>query len=249
MAHPLAPKPNDPVKPIGRIFGAPLIVNGWTWLPFNEIIAWGVFTWLSARKNPARPFGQQAGLGLLKAVVFLGSEWLHNLAHAAAASWVGRPADALLIYMGMPLLIYDAPEDPAVTPRQHLLRSAAGPGINTLLLGLAGLLRAFTRPGSGAREVADTAVGMNAFLATASYTPNPSFDGGPLLKWSLVSCGRSPAQADAIVRQANRAVGMGLAGGAAALLGRRSWLLGVTLAFLSAACLAHGFSRPDKSAS
>ena len=97
MAHPLAPKPGDPVKQIGQIFGTPLIINGWTWLPVNQLAAWGVFTWLSVRSQPARPLVQQIGLGGLKMVVFLGSEWCHNLAHAAAARWVGKPMDALLI--------------------------------------------------------------------------------------------------------------------------------------------------------
>ena len=38
--------------------------------------------------------------------IVLGSEWCHNLAHAAAARAIGKPVDAIRITWGMPLLVY-----------------------------------------------------------------------------------------------------------------------------------------------
>jgi MYXO-CTERM domain-containing protein len=145
----------------------------------------------------------------------------------------------------MPMVIYHQPDDPAVTPRQHIIRSAGGPVFNALLLLVARLFRAAARPGSALREAADVAVGMNTFLSVASLNPNPSFDGGPLLKWGLVGSGRSVVQADAAVKKANQVVGVGLAGAAGVAFWRRRRLVGVLMAFVGAACLAYGFGRPS----
>lgn len=228
---------------VGKIFDAPLVVKGKTWLPVTELGMWGIMTCVAGHKRPARSWGERLGVGALTTLVILGSEWLHNLAHAAAACRVGKPAQAIRITFGMPLLIYPIPEDPGVTPLQHIARSLGGPLFNALLLLGAATIRRFTRPDSVAREVADAAMGMNLFLCTASLVPNPEIDGGPALKWALVEGGSTPGRADAMVKKANQVVGLGLAGASGGAFARQRPFLGAILGMLSWLSLDFGFRR------
>jgi hypothetical protein len=238
MKNPFAPEKDEPVTTIGHIFGVPLVLRGRSWLPVNQVIAWLIFYLLGRRASPQRPFWRQAGLAGLKMTVMLGSEWTHNLAHAAAARAVGQPMDALSIALGMPICVYHDPEAPSVTPRQHILRSAAGPAWNSLLLACSLMLRRLTRRGSAAREVLDVAVGMNTVIVGAGFCPSPALDGGPLLKWGLVEAGLAPPQADAWVRKANLAAGLGLLLGTVFFARRKKWLLSAILGLLGGMCTA-----------
>jgi len=85
--------------------------------------------------------------------------------------------------------VYYDINDETVTPRQHIVRALGGPICNALILPFALLFRRLARQGSMARDVANAAVGMNAFLCTASLLPIPGIDGGPALKWALVERG------------------------------------------------------------
>jgi Zn-dependent protease len=173
--------------------------------------------------------------------VILGSEWAHNLAHAAAAQLVNKPMDALRIAWGMPLVVYHDINDETVTPRQHILRALGGPVINLLLLQSGMVFKRFTREGSVWREVANATVGMNLFLSTASLLPIPGIDGGPILKWSLVERGYSREQADQGVREVNKALAMGLGGSAAIAFKKKRRLIGSILAMFSLIALAVGW--------
>jgi Zn-dependent protease len=229
--------PNDEMTVVGEVFGAPLVVKGNTWLPVAELGAWGVMAWYAGVRQPERSWVERLVVGALTMPVVLGSEWCHNLAHAAAAKLVGKPMDALRVTWGMPLVVYYDIDDPNVTPRQHIVRSLGGPVFNILALQVAMLFRRLFRPGSIAHEVAEAAVTTNGFLVGVSLLPIPGIDGGPLLKWSLVEKGCSPEQADETVRKVNRAVSatLGLAGGLA--LKKRKWVLGGFLATLAAMAL------------
>jgi Zn-dependent protease len=214
MQNPLRFKPDQPVCTVGHIGNTPIAVQGANWLPANQLIFWSLFAWLSKRTHPAWSGLQLFLAGGLKMVVFLGSEWCHNLAHVAAARAIGKPVDALRIILGMPVLIYDEPEHSSITPRQHLIRSLAGPVCNSVLLLASKLFQRSTRQGSVAREIADVAVGMNTFIACGSLIPIEAFDGGPILKWSLIARGFSPVQAQKITAQTSRAIGVCLVGAA-----------------------------------
>ena len=52
----------------------------------------------------------------------------------------------------------------------------------------------------------------------------PIVDGGVLLKWSLVEGGRTPAEADKIVKQAGIATGVAATGAGVVFATRRRWL-------------------------
>ena len=168
-------------------------------------------------------------------------EWCHNLAHTAVAHWIGKPVDAIRIVWGMPLLIYYDINDQQVSPRQHILRALGGPIFNGMMVLVAWLAKGFTHQGTLTRYAVDFVLGTNAFISSLSLLPIPGIDGGPILKWSLVERGRSPAQADDIVKAVNlvSGSGLGIAAGVA-LKQRRKWL-GVALAAFAATSLAIGF--------
>ena len=243
MQSPFAFQPDQPVTQIGSVFGTPLAVQGWNWLPLNQLVVWGLFTGQSAKKHTHWSWPQHTLLGALKMIVFLGSEWCHNFAHVVAARLVGKPVDGMRILLGMPVLIYNEPEHPSITPRQHILRSIAGPLCNGCLLLFSKLCQRFTPHGSPAREVADTAVGMNTFISTASLLPVPVFDGGPILKWSLIGSGQSPEQAAKTAATTQKVVGAGLFGSALVAFRKRRWFLTIILAFLSILSLLTGFGK------
>jgi Zn-dependent protease len=240
MKKPAAVRPADEVTRVGRVFSTPLVVKGNTWLPLTELAIWPVMAWLAGRGYSDRGRGARLAIGAVTTAVILGSEWCHNLAHATAAMLVGKPMDALRIVWGMPLVVYYDIGDQSVTPRQHILRALGGPLCNALILPLALLSRAYTRQGSAWRDVANVAVGMNAFLCTASLLPIPGIDGGPIVKWWLVGRGHTPQRADETVKGVNRALSGGLGVAAAVALKRRRRFLGSILALFAGLALAFG---------
>jgi len=225
---------------VGKVFDAPLAIKGKSWLPLTQILLWGIMTWFAGRKQPSRSWRERIGIGGMTTVVTLGSEWCHNLAHAAAAKLVGRPVNAIRIVWGMPILIYFDINDSTVTPRQHITRSLGGPFFNLVMLPVALLARYFTRVDTPAHDVAEAAVGMNTFLLSVSLLPIPGIDGGPILKWSLVERGQSLEQADETVRKVNLATSVGLGVVSAAALKKRKYLIGGFAAVLGCVALAVG---------
>ena len=241
--NPFSFKPGNRIISLGKVFGTPLGLQGANWLPVNQVFFWALFTGRSLRKHPSWSGYQHMILGGLKMAVLLGSEWCHNLAHVAAARLVGKPVDAMRIIYGMPVLLYDEPEHPSITPRQHIIRSLAGPICNLTLLLISKLFQRLAPPGTAAREIAGTAVGMNTFIASAALVPIPAFDGGPVLKWSLIAGGFSPAKAAAVTTRLEQVVGVGLLGSAAFALRKRRWLMALILSFLGILSLATGFGK------
>jgi hypothetical protein len=223
---------------VGRIFGTPLVIKGKTWLPAAQLIAWLVMAWVAGKQRPERNWKTRLGVGALTMPVVLGSEWGHNLAHAAAARLVGKPMDALWIVGGMPRLQYADVQDAQVTPRQHIQRAAGGPAFNALLVPVAWLAWHFSWPGSLAREVSGVALGTNLFLSTVAFMPIPGIDGGPVLKWSLVERGLEPGEADLVVRRVDGLLGSLLAGLCLLAFKKRRWILGGLLAQFAAFALA-----------
>jgi hypothetical protein len=106
MKKPAIVSPEDEVTKVGQAFSTPLVVKGKTWLPLTQLAAWPVMAWVARKRVPKRTWLQSLGVGALTTPVMLGSEWGHNLAHAAAARVVGKPMDAIRITWGMPLVVY-----------------------------------------------------------------------------------------------------------------------------------------------
>ena len=225
------------VEIVGQAFDAPLVVKGWTWLPLTQLITWGIMVREVKRKHLEWDWRTRLVVGTLSMGAMLGSEWCHNLAHAAAAQWVGKPVDCIRVSWGMPLLVYYDTEDPDVTPRQHIIRSLGGPVINAILLGVSTISKYFTRDNSPARNVVNAAVGTNIFLIATGMTPIPFFDGGAVLKWGLVDRGQTLEEADLTVRKVNAVSGAGMGIGAALALKKHKKLLGAFLACMAALSL------------
>jgi Zn-dependent protease len=201
-----------------------VVVKGITWVPLLELAAWGLIAWVTARKRPDWSPGKRLTAGGLSSLIIFGSEWCHNLAHAAVAHHIGKPADAILIFWGTPLLIYYDINDQQVSPSHHILRATGGPLFNALMVPLTLLARRATRDGTLGRYCADLAVGANGFIAAMALLPIPGIDGGPILKWSLVKGGRSPQEADEVVKKVNLVVGSGLERQPVGFSKRRKWI-------------------------
>lgn len=240
MIKPAFLEPSDEPTPIGHFYETPVVIKGITWVPVLELAAWGLSAWLVARKRPDWSPGKWITAGALTSLIVFGSEWCHNLAHAAVAHHIGKPADAVRIFWGTPLLIYYDTDDQQVSPSQHVLRATGGPLFNSLMVPLTLLARRATRDGTLARYCADVAVGTNEFIAAMALLPIPGIDGGPILKWSLVRGGHSPQEADEGVKKVNLVVGSGLGVAAGVAISKRRKWIGATLAAFAAISLAIG---------
>jgi Zn-dependent protease len=238
MIKPTVVSPGESVTQVGEIFEAPLVTKGWTWLPLTEFAVWGLMTREAGRLHPERRWTTRLGVAALTTPVILGSEWCHNLAHAAVAKWVGHPANAIRITWGMPLLVYHDIEDANVTPRQHIARALGGPIVNVIFLGIAALLRPLTKFGSPVRDIVDAAVGMNTFLILGGLLPIPGIDGGAALKWALVDRGQTPTQADETIRKVDAVTAAGLGTGAIVAFKKRKRLIGGIFAMFAGFALA-----------
>ncbi|NIM93866.1 MAG: hypothetical protein GTO18_09170 [Anaerolineales bacterium] len=234
MKRPPVVRPGEEVTTVGKVFGTPIVVKGWTWLPIIEAAAWGFTSWLAGVRRPERSITERLRVGLLMMPVLVGSEWCHNFTHAAAARLVGKPMDAIRITWGTPLLVYFNIDDESVAPREHIVRSLGGPIFNALTIPLAILLRGMTNPDSAARDLANIALGTNTFILGVALLPIPGLDGGPILKWSLVSQGVSRQDADRVVRRTNGVLGLVLAGASVVAAKKRHYLVAGVLAQLAA---------------
>jgi Zn-dependent protease len=238
MIKPPIVRPEEDITTVGEVFGAPLVVKGRTWLPLTQLVTWGFLTQWASNRNPERSWQRNLLAGAFSMAILLGSEWCHNLAHAAAAKLVGKPVDAIRITWGMPLLVYHDINDPTVTPSQHIIRALGGPVFNALLLPFAWLGRYLTQTGSILGDVANTALRMNAFLCSVSLLPIPGLDGGPLLKWSLVKKGWSVKDADETVRKVNWGVGGAAVSASVVAFRRRRPIIGLLCAMTAGVALA-----------
>lgn len=218
---------------VGRVFDAPLVVKGYTWLPLAQIVVWGALAHVAGKRKPGRTWPERLMVAGLTMPVMLGSEWLHNLAHAGAAKLVGHPVDAIRITWGMPLLVYFELNDQQVAPKEHLIRASGGPLFNALTLPLWWLVWKWSSGDIVWRDVGEVGVGMNAFLLSAGLLPIPGLDGGPILKWSLVERGASLAEADEIVRKVNGPLAVGMGAVSAAAIKKKKWLPGIIAAMLA----------------
>jgi hypothetical protein len=233
-------RPTDEVKIVGTAFDTPIVVKGSTWFPLVEVVVWGIMAWFAGKRRPERSTFERISIGAITMPIVIGSEWCHNLAHAAAAKLVDKPMDALRITWGTPLVVYYDVEDQSVTPRQHIIRALGGPIFNASAATFGRLIRRQTHPESFAREVMDVTVGINTILCTVGLLPLPGIDGGPILKWSLVSQGKTAEEADLVVRKVDGVLAGGLGVAAAVAFKKRRWFIGGVIAQF--ALLALGFA-------
>lgn len=246
MENPFALHSQEKTILLGKIFNAPLVIKDKNWFPWTEIFAALVFGVLSFVQKSERRWWQHIGIGLAKTGMTLGAEWGHNLAHAAAAKIVDRPTSAIRVVYGLPLLNYYGEQESRVTPRQHIVRALGGPIFNLCSwIGLT-VIRFLTHPQGAKREILDTGIWMNRFLATLSLLPIPMIDGDPIMRNLLVMTGKSPQKAEEIFRTTNIVLGGGLAGASLVALFKKSWFWSGFLALLSYGALTFGLEKVIK---
>ena len=52
--QPKAVQPGEKVTQVGEVFGTPIVVKGLTWLPFTQLVVWGILAWAAGRDHPER---------------------------------------------------------------------------------------------------------------------------------------------------------------------------------------------------
>jgi hypothetical protein len=212
------------VQPMFNVFNTPVRVKPGFLANLLALLAG--MTWLSGRKHSERHLPVRLLAGVLSAGVLILSDVGHAFAHTISARFAGAPVDEIELSAGMPRTIY---HENHVPPRTHRMRALGGPIFSALGLGISLLVRAFLPRNSMAREVADWSSLGHGLILVGSLAPLPIVDGGSLLKWTLVDRGRTPAQADQIVKQAGIVTGVAATGAGVMFATRRRWLPAVGL--------------------
>ena len=119
----------------------------------------------------------------------------------------------------------------------HLLRALGGPIFNLLgiLVSVAVFVMTPTHP--LVREWASWSAFGHGVLLIESLFPVPMVDGGTLLKWTLVTGGTAPDQADIIIRRVDQGAVIVAAIAGVVLLAMKLWLPGLACLGLSAVVL------------
>jgi hypothetical protein len=189
---------------------------------FSNLLAlWAGMSWLSGRRHPERTWPSWILAGALSGLALVLADVGHAFAHILSARFADVPMDQIKLSSSMPRTVYFKEDIP---PRAHLLRALGGPIFSALGLCMSLVVRSFVTQDSMAREIADWSCVGHGLILTGSLAPLPMVDGGSLLKWTLVEKGRTPAEADQIVRQAGVITGIAACSAGATLASRRRWL-------------------------
>ncbi|MEP7288511.1 MAG: hypothetical protein ABI947_22390 [Chloroflexota bacterium] len=204
------------------------------------LVVWGVVTWLGLYWHPGRGFWQGLGIGFMAALLLFVAEVGHAFAHIFSARYAKAPMDEIYLAADMPRTLYWNNE---VSPDQHRLRAVGGPLFNTLGFFLSLAIYAVAPGNSILRELATWSAFGHGYLMIASLIPVPIFDGGTLLKWTLVARGTTETESDKIIRKIDWVMGtIGLIIGVA-LIAMQSWLAGVIALAIGGAILGIASGR------
>jgi hypothetical protein len=206
----------------------------------NMLGLWGLLTWLAGRREPEHPVLIRLLVGGLSTLALLSADLGHALAHIVSARLARAPMDEILISEGMPRTLY---RDDDVPPKAHRLRALGGPVFNGVGLLASLALRRLAPHHSAWREVLGWSSLGHGLLLAGSLAPLPIVDGGTILKWTLVEQGRTPAQADRVVRRAGLVTGAGAAAAGVALAARRRWLPALGLLAGAAVAIAAAMDK------
>ncbi len=184
----------------------------------NLLALWSLLSWLAGRRRPERPWPVRLLVGFLSTVALISADLGHAMAHIVSARSAGAPVDEIVVSEGMPRTVY---HDDAVAPRVHRWRALGGPIYSAVGLLVSLGLRTRAPRGSTLRELASWSCLGHGFILGGSLAPLPFVDGGSLLKWTLVERGRTPKEADAVVRQVDLSLGVAAAATGIALAATR----------------------------
>lgn len=144
---------------IGRVFGLQTTFTVLFWPSYLAlaVLAGGLAHWLVRL-----PIGLSIGAGVLSALMFLVSEWLHQIGHSLAARRVGHPMVGLQFFNLFSAGQYP-PDEPALPPEVHVRRALGGFWIN-VVIGLV-LLPVALKLWPVGREILPPTVSLVAWLA------------------------------------------------------------------------------------
>jgi hypothetical protein len=219
-----------------RVNGVPVVAQLDFWPA--PIFLTVFLAWVAGRRKPERSWLQRLGVATLAMAFALPADIGHAIAHTVSARLADAPMDEILLSSGMPRTLY---KNTAVPAPVHLFRSLGGPVFSFTCAALSLLGRRVSPPGSLSRDLADASLASHSMILVGSIVPLPMVDGGIILKWKLVEAGRSPEQADQIVKKTSLSLGAGLLS-LGALLGfmRKRKLVGSLLAVGGAVGVAAG---------
>jgi hypothetical protein len=217
------------------IMGTPIKAKPAFWLA--PLMLWGLLSWLA---GPERTWAQRLLIGALAAPLPLIADVGHAVAHIFSARRAGAPMDEILLGPDMPRTCYF---DNDVSPQAHRGRALGGPIFSAAGLLLSLLWHFLAAPGTALRFLADVSWISHGFIFAGSLAPIPIVDGGTILKWTLVARGRTPEEADTILRWVGTIVGALLIAGGAVVMALRIWWLAVTLILLGAFGILAAFGK------
>jgi hypothetical protein len=206
----------------------------------NIVGLWGGLTWLAGRRHPERSWPIRLLIGALSTITLFVADIGHAMAHTVSARHAGAPMDEILISEGMPRTVY---MDDDVSPQAHRTRALGGPIYSAVGLLISLLLRLLIPRGSVAREVVEWSCIGHGLILGGSLAPLPIVDGGSILKWTLVEQGKTPEEADAVVKQANMGLGVAATTASVGLAAKRRWLPALGLLAVGAAALAAALGK------
>jgi Zn-dependent protease len=113
---------------LGSLFGVHTTIGRAALVSY--LVLWLVAAWLSAWLLQL-PVSWALLAGLLSALLFFVSEWLHQLGHASAARAVGYPMVGIHFFNVFSASQY--PAEPPLPPATHVKRALGGFWINTVI--------------------------------------------------------------------------------------------------------------------
>ncbi len=216
-----------------RIFNTPVKVKGTVLVPI--VAVWGIVTWLGFYWHPERGFWQGVLIGFVTMLLLWGAEFGHPLGHVFSARYAGTPMDEIVITAGMPRTLYWNNE---VSPHVHRMRAIGGPILNIVGLLLSAVIYTVVSGNPIVRELAAWSAVGHGLLVLLSLLPLPMVDSGTILKWTLVTRGRTEQEADEMLRRIDWV--MGIVGGiiGVGLLAMQMWIAGVIVAGMGLVVIA-----------
>ncbi len=206
----------------------------------NLLVGWVALTWLAGQQVSESSWATRLLVGALSLAALLVADFGHAMSHIVSARYAGAPMDEILVSAGMPRTLYF---DNDVPPQTHRMRSLGGPIFSALGLLASLFLRLLTSPGSPARMVANWSCIGHGLILAGSLAPLPIVDGGVILKWTLVERGRTPAQADAVIRRLDLVIGAMAITAGVALAILRYWLPALGLAAAGAIAIGTALNK------
>ncbi len=210
---------------MGRVLGAQVIVQPGT-LVMLALLAY-VFASASGETT-----ARTLSIGALLAVALMGSVLLHEIAHAIAARSFDRAVTEIVLTLWGGHTSFESSK---MTPTVNGVTAAAGPAMNLLIAGLAGVTMAVTDMGGVGGAVVAYLAWANLLLAAFNLLPGIPMDGGRVLESIVWAVTRNRHRGTVVAAWGGRVVALGVvvyAIAAPLLRGNRPSLTAVLVAVL-----------------